>query len=73
MQKLRYLLLALAGTIAGVFIGDSLWRWHDYTTNPGLYLLYSAPWYTAIQLNGILTAIAVAVLLLLIWLLRPKQ
>lgn len=73
MEKLRFFLMILTGCIVGVFIGDSLWHWHDYTVNPGLYMLNSAPWYTAIQINGIATAIAVAVLLLLLWLLRSKK
>lgn len=73
MEKLRFFLIILIVGIVGVFIGDSLWHWHDYTVNPGLYMVNSAPWYLTIQLNGIAAAIAVAVLLLLLWLLRRKK
>ena len=44
----------------------------DYHARPGLYALTSAPWYTSIVMYGILTAIAAAVLLAAMCMVKKK-
>lgn len=41
----------------GVFIGSAVERWMDYRNHPGLYEMNSAPWYTQILANAVLTAL----------------
>lgn len=43
------------GAAVGVFIGHSIGVWLDYKSNPGLYMVQSAPWYTSILLYGGMT------------------
>lgn len=56
----------------GVFIGSSVSTWLDYRANPGLYAMWSAPWYSRIVTYGVFTAVSVAILLLLRWIIRKK-
>ena len=44
----------------------------DYHARPGLYALTSAPWYTSIVMHGSLTAIAAAVLLAAMYMVKKK-
>ena len=62
-QKLYNVLKTVFWCVIGAFIGSTLYTCYDYHARPGLYALASAPWYTSIVLHGILTAIACAVLL----------
>ena len=65
------LILALMCVI-GAFLGSTIYTCWDYHAHPGLYALTSAPWYTSIVMHGILTAIAAAVLLAAMYMVKKK-
>ena len=72
MKKLYSVLTIALWSFVGVFVGASLyWCW-DYYRRPGLYALTSAPWYLSIQINGILTAAVVLLLLLAMQIVTRK-
>lgn len=54
----------------GVFIGSAVERWLDYRNHPGLYEMNSAPWYTQILANALLTAVILLLEVALYLLLR---
>ena len=65
------LILALMCVI-GAFLGSTIYTCWDYHARPGLYALTSAPWYTSIVMYGVLTAIAAAVLLAAMYMVKKK-
>ena len=65
------LILALMCVI-GAFLGSTIYTCWDYHARPGLYALTSAPWYISIVMYGILTAIAAAVLLAAMYMVKKK-
>ncbi|MBQ1946245.1 MAG: hypothetical protein II343_04870 [Clostridia bacterium] len=65
----RTLTLVIIAFISA-FIGHSLYLSIDYHVRPGLYAMNSAPWYTAILVNGILTALIALTLLFAKWLVQ---
>ena len=56
----------------GAFLGSTIYTCWDYHVRPGLYALTSAPWYTSIVMYGNLTAIAAAVLLAAMYMVKKK-
>ena len=73
-QKLARLCATAAGSFTGVFLGTSIWRVWEYTSNPQRFAVQSAPWYTSILMLGGFTAVLVAVLLVTRHLLlRPDR
>ena len=52
LQKVNRLLTILMLSLIGVFLGYSIYTCADYRTRPGLYELYSAPWYTQLLVCG---------------------
>ena len=73
MKKLYRILNTFLWCIIGVFLGDSIYRFYDYKTNPGLYELQSAPWYKAIVVQGIFTAVIVMAILIVMLFLKKKM
>lgn len=74
MKKLYRILNTFLWCSIGVFFGDSIYRFYDYKTHPGLlYELQSAPWYTGIVLQGIFTAVIVAGILIVMHFLKKKM
>lgn len=65
MKALNRFLNILSGAIVGVFIGYSLFEYWRYRTNPGLYAMWSAPWYTGILVRGLFAALVLLAVLLL--------
>ena len=63
LQKVNRLLTSLMLSLIGVFLGYSIYTWADYRTRPGLYALYSAPWYTQLLVYGACVLVLLAVLL----------
>lgn len=63
MKLLQKALNIAIWSYVGVFLGSSVFRWLDFTARPGLYAMESAPWYLSIQLNAVLTALVLALLL----------
>lgn len=72
MKKLYFILKLAMGCIGGTFIGSSIFRYYDYITHPDMYMIQSAPWYLSIQISGIFTAIAFAVILVIMAVIRKK-
>ena len=72
MKKLYDFLWISVCSCVGGFIGSSAYTFWDYRAHPGLYAMQSAPWYLSIQTRAVFTAAAVAVLLLLRWLVRQR-
>lgn len=73
MKKLYHILRIVLWSTVGVFIGTSIYTWHDYRTRPGLYAMQSAPWYLRIQVNAVYSVVTVAVILFLMWIIRKNQ
>ena len=64
MLKRIYDILRVALWCAvGFFVGTSLYVVFDYIAHPDLYAMGSAPWYSAIIVNALLSAAAIALLL----------
>lgn len=71
-KKLYTTLKTVFWCVLGGFLGPTLYTCYDYHARPGLYALASAPWYTFIVMHGILTAIAAAVLLAVMYMVKKK-
>lgn len=63
LQKINRLLTILMFSLIGVFLGYSIYTCADYRTRPGLYELYSAPWYTRLLVYGACVLVLLVVLL----------
>jgi len=73
MKRLETLLRIFLGCWIGAFLGDAVWRWHDYRAHPEFYAAQSAPWYTAVQVNALITLAVAAVIVVTLRLLRRKN
>lgn len=51
------------GTMAGVFLGSSLYTCWEWVARPGLYAMMSVPWYTSILLHALVTAVCIGLAL----------
>lgn len=63
LQKVNRLLTILMLSLIGVFLGYSIYTCADYRTRPGLYALYSAPWYTRLLVYGACVLVLLSILL----------
>ena len=63
LQKINRLLTILMFSLIGVFLGYSIYTCADYRTRPGLYALYSAPWYTRLLVYGACMLVLLVILL----------
>ena len=63
LQKVNRLLTILIYSLIGVYIGCCIYTYADYRARPGLYALYSAPWYTPILLCGACVLVLLVILL----------
>lgn len=73
MKKLYSILRMVLWCFIGVFVGSSIYQYYDYKAYPGLYALQSAPWYLAVMVRGIFTAVIVVVILAVMWIIRKKM
>jgi len=48
LKKIQHTMNVIIGVTIGISIGNVLFTWTDYTQNPGLYEVQSAPWYARI-------------------------
>ena len=53
LKRWRTAIFIAMGVTLLVFIADSLFVFADYSNNPELYALNSAPWYTRIIVNSL--------------------
>ena len=72
LKKLNYFLNIVIGSFIGVFIGHGIYVFWEYKTHPDLYAMQSAPWYTSIFVNGIVTFILLAVVVIAKLIIRKK-
>lgn len=63
LQKVNCLLTILMFSLIGVFLGYSIYTCADCRTRPGLYELYSAPWYTQLLVCGACVLVLLVILL----------
>lgn len=63
----------IMGAFIGVLIGSAIWRYLDYKKHPDIYALNSAPWYTGLLLNGIVTLVVIAVCMIVIVVINKKS
>lgn len=73
MKRLYSILKTLLGCLIGVFAGSSLYRCWDYAQRPDFYAVNSAPWYGQLLVNGVLTAVVAAILLIVLKILKHKM
>lgn len=64
-QKLQTILNCVIGSFTGIFIAEGIYTYWDYRAHPGLYAVSSAPWYTALQVFGIVVGAVVGIAVLL--------
>ena len=60
-KKINQILNIIMCSFIGVFIGSGLYKYWDFQKYPDLYVIQSAPWYTSILINGLLTLVLLAV------------
>lgn len=61
------------GAFIGALIGNGIWNYWDYKTHPDLYAMNSAPWYTGLLLNGIVTAVVMIICLIIIVIIKKRS
>lgn len=71
-QKFNAILNFIICTLVGAFIAEGIYKYWDYKTHPDLYAVSSAPWYTAIQIFGVVVASVVVVAIILKIIIRKK-
>ena len=59
-------------TAVCVLIGRTIWQYLDFRTNPAVYALNSAPWYTGALIEGVLTLVFVLLCLIALLILKKK-
>ena len=72
-NKLNHLLNIIMGSVAGVFIGYSLYSVWDYKTHMDFYAMQSAPWYTGILVYGKFTAVVLLLSIGLKFMIRKSR
>lgn len=70
MKTVNKLLNIIMGAFVGVFLGHGIYVFWDYKTNPEIYAMQSAPWYTSILVYGMFTVVILAVGILIKVLLK---
>lgn len=70
---INQILNVIIGTFIGVFIGNGIYKFWDFNSHPDLYAIQSAPWYTGIILQGIITVIVVAISIIIKLIIKRKK
>ncbi len=73
MKMINQILNVIIGTFIGVFIGNGIYKFWDFNSHPDLYAIQSAPWYTGIILQGIITVIVVAISIIIKLIIKRKK
>ena len=73
MKTLYTVLKTALYSFLGVFIGNTIYRYWDYRTHPGLYDLTAETWYTGTLQYGIFVIITVIILLAALIFLKKKM
>jgi len=72
LEWLNKVLNSVIGSSIGVFIGHSIYKYFDYINHPDLYEIQSAPWYTSIQIYGLVLALIVFIAIIIKFLIKKK-
>lgn len=72
LKRLDTILNCVIGSFIGVFIGYSIYKYFDYVNYPDLYEVQSAPWYTSIQIYGLVVVLIVFVAIIIKFLIKKK-
>lgn len=72
LKKCDWLLNIIMGAFVGVFIGRGIYAYWDFRAHPDLYVVRSAPWYTGILVDGVVTAAVVLVAVILKLVIRQR-
>ena len=64
-KKIQRILNIIMSCFVGVFIGSGLYRYWHFQKYPELYFIQSAPWYTSIIVQGLLTLILLAICMII--------
>lgn len=73
MKRLNQILNVIIGVFVGVFIGYGIYKFWDFNSHPDLYSMQSAPWYTDIILQGIITVIVVVIASVIKLIIKKKK
>ena len=77
LKKIKHIMNIVISSTFGVYLGKVLFVWFDYKNNPGLYKLYSAPWYTEIIVAsvayGIILFAAIAIQCFVIYKIKQSK
>ena len=60
LKRINQILNTCSGAFIGVFLGHWIYLYWHFRTNPELYAMNSAPWYVALYIPGIVTAVLLA-------------
>lgn len=71
-QKFNTILNFIISVWVGALIAGGIYKYWDYKTYPDLYASSSAPWYTGIQIFGVVAASVVAAAMILKIIIRKK-
>lgn len=72
LKRVNNILNIIIGTCVGVFIGHAIYVYWDYQTNPEVYVVWSAPWYTSILVYGIFTTAVLLITVGIKFVIRRK-
>lgn len=72
-KKINQILNVIMGSLIGMFIGSGLYKYWHFRKYPYLYVMQSAPWYTGILINGLLTFVLLAVCMIVKVILIEKK
>nr|WP_246565653.1 hypothetical protein [Tissierella carlieri] len=73
LERLNIILNSVIGSSIGVFIAHSIYKYFDYTKHPDLYEIQSVPWYTSIQIYGLVVALIVFIAIIIKLLIKKKM
>lgn len=73
MKTVERAALCIMGSFIGVFIGSGIWKYWNYKKHPEFYIQNSAPWYTGLILNGIVTLVVVLICMVIIAVIKRKS
>lgn len=65
LKKLNGILNILISSLIGASAGHVIYVCLDYRTRPGLYDMQSAPWYTGILYDGIVTIVPLIIAIII--------
>ena len=73
MRKLDLILNSVIWGFIRAWIGCSIYKYLDFCAHPDLYITWSAPWYTSIQIHAVVTLVIVIAAVIAKWVIHRKQ